>query len=200
MLQIPEEIKDLFRSDNIIRYTEKKLKLSFYNDTIEALYPYETLFPSDNLFPSEHGEPWLVIENNRIETESLTITESLSESEDLEFGSCESAMMEIIVADVIEDLTGKEFELTVELGNYQMSLGIFTVESFIRQADRRKRKITAYDRMAWFNIDVAGWYNNLKFPTTIKTFRNSLCSYIGIPQIETDLIFDSLQITKTIEP
>lgn len=201
MLEIPEEIKELFRSNNLTKNTQKKFKLTFYDDKIETLYPYETLWPSEDLFPAEHeGNPWLVIENDRIETESLTITESLSESEDLEFGSCESTMFEIVVADVAQDVTGREFTLTVEIGGYEMALGIYTVESFVRLADRRKKKITAYDRMRWFDIDVANWYNDLVLPMSLKTFRNSLCSYIGIKQSQQDLLFDSMQLTKTIEP
>lgn len=200
MLDIPEEIKELFRSDNIDYQTRKKFKLTFYDDDIDALYPYETLFPDENLFPAEHDKPWLVIENDRIESESLTITESLSESEDLEFGSCESVAMEVIVADVIEDITEREFELSVEIGNYEMPLGIYTVKSFVRQADRRKRKITAYDRMRLFDTDISSWFNELSFPLTLKRLRDALCDYIGVIQEETELILDDLQITKTIEP
>ena len=88
MLTIPEEIKNLFRSDNITAEAHKKFRLEFYNDTIDSLYPYETLFPEESLFPSEHGEPWLVIENDRIVSETLQITEALSSDEDLVFGSC----------------------------------------------------------------------------------------------------------------
>lgn len=200
MLVIPEEIKNLFRSDNNCPETHKKFKLTFYDDTIDDLYPYERLFPDEGLFPSEHGKPWLVIENDRIVSESLQITESLSSDEDLVFGSCEGTEMQITVADVIEDLTNKEFTLTVEIGGYEMALGIYTVKSFVRQSDRRKRKITAYDRMEWFNVDVADWYNSLVFPMTLKTFRDSLCSYIGIVQNDSGLLFDSLEIEKTIEP
>lgn len=200
MLEIPEEIKQLFRSDNVSSLTKKKFKLTFYDEKIEVLYPYETLFPDESLFPSEHGTPWLEIENDRIDSESLIITESLSESEDLEFGSCESTVMEIVVADVIEDLTEKEFELTVEIGNYEMPLGIFTVKSFVRQADRRKRKIVAYDRMRWFDTDISAWFNELVFPMSLRAFRYSLCDYIGVLQEEIELPLDSIQIQKTIEP
>lgn len=200
MLIIPEEIKNLFRSDNKNEATRKKFKLTFYDDKFEALYPYETLFPNEGLYPSEHGEPWVVIENDRIETESLQITENLSSDEDLVFGSCEGAEMQITVADVIEDLSGREFTLTVEIGGYEMALGIYTVDKFERQSDRRKRKITAYDRMSLFNLDVADWYNDLTFPLTLKTFRDSLCDYIGVPQQDTTLPLDSMQISKTIEP
>ena len=126
MLNIPEEIKEIFRSNS----EKKKFKLTFYAEPLDALYPYETLFPEESLFPSENEEVWVEIDDSRIESESLVITESLSEAEDLEFGSCESAMMEIVVADVIENLTGKEFSLTVETGGYQMALGIYTVDSY----------------------------------------------------------------------
>lgn len=200
MLTIPEEIKNLFRSDNITAEAHKKFRLEFYNDTIDSLYPYETLFPEESLFPSEHGEPWLVIENDRIVSETLQITEALSSDEDLVFGSCEGAELQITVADVNNDITGKEFTLIVEIGGYEMSMGIYTVESFVRQSDRRRRKITAYDRMRWFDVDVATWYNNLSFPMTLKNFRDSLCSYIGISQNNQSLILDSMQVTKTIDP
>lgn len=200
MLDIPENIKDLFRSDNRRQETHKKFKLSFYDDKADALYPYETLFPDESLFPNEHGAAWLTIENNRIVSESLQIAEALSCDDDMVFGSCEGAELQIIVADVNEDITNREFSLTVEIGGYEVALGLYTVKAFERQSDRRKRKITAYDRMSWFNVDVAGWYNDLEFPMTIKTFRDSLCDYIGIQQTQTTLLFDSLEISKTIEP
>lgn len=200
MLQIPDRIKELYRKDNLSKETHKEYKLSFYESTIDTLYPHYTLFPDQLLFPANRGEPWLVIENNKIVSESLVITESLCESEDLEFGSCEAAMMEIIVADIIYDLTGKEFELTVAIDGFDISLGTYTIESFVRQADRRKRKITAYNRMRRFNVDVAAWYNSLTFPMPLRKFRDSLCNYIGIMQEEITLLFDSMEISKTIEP
>lgn len=200
MLSIPEEIKALFRSDNNREETHKKFKLSFYEDSIDTLYPYETLYPDEGLFPTEHGVPWLLIENDRIVSESLQITESLSSDENMTFGSCEGTEVQITVADVTQDINGKEFSLTVEIGGYELALGIYTVKSFVRQSDRRKRKITAYDRMEWFNRDVSDWYNNLSFPITIRAFRDSLCEYIGIQQGQVTLLFDTLQISKTIEP
>lgn len=200
MLDIPEKIKELYRSDNTNINTHKKIKLTFYDEELDTLYPYESLFPEESLFLTEHGAPWVVIENDRIESESLKITEALCDSEELEFGACESSNMEIVVADVIDDLTGKTFTLSVECGGYEMVLGVYTVESFIRQSDRRKRKIEAYDQMRKFDVDVAGWYNEQSFPMTLFEFRNSLCEYVGISQIQCSLTFDDLQIEKTLEP
>lgn len=195
MLSIPQDIKALFHSDS----ARKKFKLTFYEDNYDSLYPSEMLFPEESLYPSEHGEPWLIIENDRIVSESLKISEALCSEQDLTFGACESSECQITVADVIEDLTGKEFVLSAEIGGYNMALGIYTVKSFKRQSDRRKRLITAYDRMERFNTDVSVWYESLSFPITVKAMRDSLCQYIGIEQENTELLLDSLSISKTIQ-
>lgn len=195
MLSIPQDIKALFHSDS----ARKKFKLTFYEDNYDSLYPSEMLFPEESLYPSEHGEPWLIIENDRIVSESLKISEALCSEQDLTFGACESSECQITVADVIEELTGKEFVLSAEIDGYNMALGIYTVKSFKRQSDRRKRLITAYDRMERFNTDVSVWYESLSFPITVKAMRDSLCQYIGIEQENTELLLDSLSISKTIQ-
>ena len=97
----------------------------------------------------------------RLGTESLAITESLCESDGLTFGECNAAQLEITVADVLQDLTGLEFVATVEVGGYELMLVVYIVKSFVRQADRRKKKITAYNRMEKFLVDVAEWYQSL---------------------------------------
>lgn len=200
MLNFPEELKELFKKDNTSAETRKSLRLIFFDDKSDSLYPAENLYPEESLFPAEHGVPWLVIENDRIESESLGITETLSSSHDIEFGSCEVSKLEITVFDVVENLTGKEFMLVLKIGDYELEMGYYTVESYVRQSNRRKRKITAYDRMRKFNTDVSTWYNDLTFPMTLKTFRNSLCEYIGVTQSSARLILDDMEISKTVEP
>lgn len=200
MLNIPEEIKELFRADNLSADTRKHIKLRFFDEKINILYPDDMLFPSDDLFPTDQ-EPVYIIDNSQIISESMTITESVCSSQKLAFGECGAAMFEITVADVLMDLTGKEFMATVEIGSYEMAFGIYKVDSFVReQADRRRKKITAYDRMLNFDIDVADWYQGLTFPLTLKQFRDSLCNHVGGKQVITDLPLDGMQITKTIEP
>ncbi|WP_147348065.1 hypothetical protein [Clostridium sp. AM58-1XD] len=73
-----------------------------------------------------------------------------------------------------------------------------------RQADRRKRKITAYDRMTRFDTDVSGWYHAM-YPNnqqvhTIKELRDSLCDYVGVPQHFCELTNDDMVVGKTIDP
>lgn len=193
MLDIPESIKSLFKSDNTTNDTRRHLKLYFYNKDVP-------LSPSGELLPIDQ-EPCYVIDNKQVLTEALTITESLCESDDLKFGECNAAQFEITVADVLIDLSGKEFIFTIEVGGYEMAMGIYRVESFVRlESDRRKKKITAYNRMRRFQTDVTAWYQGLNFPMTLKSLRDSLCGHIGIEQVDTSLPLDNMLISKTIKP
>ncbi|WP_368270751.1 tail fiber domain-containing protein [Enterocloster lavalensis] len=199
MMVIPQEIKDLFRRDNVTAETARHIRLRFFDEDVKLLYPEDTLYPSDDLFPMDQ-EPCYVIENDQISYESLCLTESLCDDEDLILGACDASELVVIVADVHQDLTGKEFIATLEIGGYEMSLGIYRVDSFERQADRRLKKIIAYSRMTRFRKDSASWYQGLKFPLTLRQFRDSMCEYIGVKQIETTLPLDNMMITKTIDP
>ena len=199
MLKIPEEIKNLFRENNNKLSKKRDIKLRFYGEKFQMIYPDDLLFPSDDLFPIDQ-EPIYVIDNAQIVSESLTITESLCESDGLTFGECNAAQLEITVADVLQDLTGLEFVATVEVGGYELMLGVYIVKSFVRQADRRKKKITAYNRMEKFQVDAAEWYQSLKFPLSLKEFRTSLCEYVGVEQVDVGLPLDNMPITKTIDP
>lgn len=199
MLKIPEEIKNLFRENNNKLSKKRDIKLRFYGEKFQMIYPDDLLFPSDDLFPIDQ-EPIYVIDNAQIVSESLAITESLCESDGLTFGECNAAQLEIMVADVLQDLTGLEFVATVEVGGYELMLGVYIVKSFVRQADRRKKKITAYNRMEKFQVDVAEWYQSLKFPLSLKEFRTSLCEYVGVEQVDVGLPLDNMPVTKTIDP
>lgn len=198
MLNIPEEIKALYRADNSKNETVRLLKLRFYDDSINLIYPGDDM-PSDELFPVD-DTPLLVVGADQIAYESLSINQMLCASESLTFGECNAAKVEITVADVAMDVTGKEFTLSVEVGGYEMMMGIYKVDSFERQADRRLRKIVAYDRMLNFDVDVSGWYRGLTFPMTLKQYRDSLCDFIGIRQKNTTLPLDDMVVTRSIDP
>lgn len=199
MINIPEEIKDLYRRNNISKPTVKTARLRFFDGEIDLLYPGEDVWPSDDLFPVD-DTPMLLIDGDQISSETFVLEQALCDSNALKFGQCSSAMMEIVVSNVTMDVTGKEFALSVEVGDYEMMLGIYKVDSFVRQVDGSKRKITAYDRMRKFDVDVAEWYQSLAFPMSLKQFRTSLCEYVGIRQNDITLPLDDMQVTKTIEP
>lgn len=140
------------------------------------------------------------IEDDQIVTDSLAITESLCSDEDLSFGSCEASQFEITVTGLTQSISGREFMATESFGGYNMVLGLFKVESTPKQEDKNTRKIIAYDRMQRFDVDVSGWYNALSFPMTLKAFRKSLCSFVGVREENAVLVNDEMQVEKTINP
>lgn len=186
MLNIPEEIKALYRKDRIREETVKKMNLRFYDKAAGLPGPEDT--------------PMLVIGPEQIYYEAFALTQTLCDSTSLTFGQCCAAKAEIIVADVIMDVTGKWFTLSIEVGGYELILGIYKVNDFERQADRRFRKIVAYDRMLNFDIDVSGWYRGLTFPMTLRQFRTALCEYAGVHQQDTTLPLDDMEVTRSIDP
>lgn len=204
MLDVPEIIKQRCRGDNNRAETVRHLELSFFNGGIDTLYPANDLYPADNLYPSDAGTPWLTIQMEQICAETLSLTENLSSGSNIVWGSCEAAKFVVTVADVDEEIEGREFTATLSIGDYKMAYGIYVVDSVVKQADRRKRKITAYDRMIKFDVDVSDWYHAM-YPTddtthTIQELRDSLCEHIGVPQQQTVLINDEMVVGKTISP
>ena len=204
MLDVPEIIKQRCRGDNNRAETVRHLELSFFNGGIDTLYPANDLYPADNLYPSDAGTPWLTIPMSQICAETLNLTESLSSGSNIVWGSCEAAKFVVTVADVDEEIEGREFTATLSIGDYKMAYGIYVVDSVVKQADRRKRKIMAYDRMIKFDVDVSDWYHAM-YPTddtthTIQKLRDSLCEHIGVPQQQTVLINDEMAVGTTISP
>lgn len=197
MIEIDQVYKDLFNE-----YGGKSLKLTFFKEEYHALYPSETLYPSEDLYPSEMSADAVdfSIGDDQIVTDSLAITESLCSDEDLSFGSCEAAQFEITVTGLTQSISGREFMAIESFGGYNMVLGLFKVESTPKQEDKNTRKIIAYDRMQRFDVDVSGWYNALSFPMTLKAFRKSLCSFVGVREENAVLVNDEMQVEKTINP
>ena len=205
MLDVPEYVKQRCRDDNNKKETVKHLELSFFDEGIDTLYPSNDLYPAYDLYPADAGAAWLTIGMDQICAETVNLTESISSGSNIIWGSCEAAKFIITVADVEDEMTGREFTATLSIGDYKMAYGIYIVDSVTRlQADRRKRKITAYDRMIKFDTDISDWYHAM-YPTddaahTVKELRDSLCEEIGVPQEQTVLINDGLVVGKTISP
>lgn len=196
-LDIPVEIKNLIKRDNVTAETERHLRLSFYDDSIDSLYPAETLFPDPELYPANLGESWLVINDDQIVTESLTLEESLCSDDYLRFGACEAAKFEITVADVTEDIKNHWFTAELIIADYKLAFGIYKVDDVVIQKDKRFKKIIAYDRMKEFDTDVSIWYKNLSFPLSLREFRNSFLNYFGFPYDTVTLINDTMTITQS---
>ena len=69
--------------------------------------------------------------------------------------------------------------------------GYYKVVSDTPTSDKMYRDLICYDKMYdILNTNVASWYNSLEFPITIKDMRDSFFDYLGISQLETELIND----------
>lgn len=165
-----------------------------------------------NLFYDDSVEKQLIIEysvsgttltNAEYQTETMTITESICDEQELQFGCCNASSFEIKVLDTIENFKGKKMKVSILLAGQDepYQLGEYKVYSDKPTADRLYKDIVAYDAMYdILNAEVSGWYNSLTFPMTLRQFRNSFCAYVGVEQEEITLINDDMTVEKTIDP
>jgi hypothetical protein len=142
------------------------------------------------------------IDNSMLEIGTFALEESLCSESELKFGACEANCVKFTARNTAGNIIGKtiSIEETID-GDSQnpMPYGVFKVASDVPTADRTKRQITAYDAMYdIINTDVKSWYAGLSFPMTLKQFRNSFFAHLGISQVETSLVNDSMTVNKTI--
>lgn len=142
------------------------------------------------------------IDNSMLEIGTFALEESLCSESELKFGACEANCVKFTARNTAGNIIGKtiSIEETID-GDSQnpMPYGVFKVASDVPTADRTKRQITAYDAMYdIINADVKAWYAGLSFPMTLKEFRDSFFAHLGIAQIETSLVNDSMTVNKTI--
>lgn len=142
------------------------------------------------------------IDNSMLEIGTFALEESLCSESELKFGACEANCVKFTARNTAGNIIGKtiSIEETID-GDSQnpMPYGVFKVASDVPTADRTKRQITAYDAMYdIINTDVKSWYAGLSFPMTLRQFRNSFFAHLGIAQVETNLVNDSMTVNKTI--
>lgn len=132
MLNIPGKIKDLFLQS----WPEKNFRIHFPN-----------------------GE-WEDITNANLDSESVSLTESVCSEQNLRFGLCEASTLEfetigvgnikgcVIEASLEIDLSSLGDDVVAEYGQYySVPYGTFTVNSCKRQKDMRIRKVMAYSNI-----------------------------------------------------
>ena len=142
------------------------------------------------------------IDNSMLEIGTFALEESLCSESELKFGACEANCVKFTARNTAGNIIGKtiSIEETVDGDSKNpMPYGVFKVASDVPTADRTKRQITAYDAMYdIINTDVKSWYAGLSFPMTLKQFRDSFFAHLGIAQVETSLVNDSMTVNKTI--
>lgn len=170
---------------------ENSIKNLFYDDSVEKQLIIECPVSGTTLTNAEY------------QTETMTITESICDEQELRFGCCNASSFEIKVLDTIENFKGKKMKVSSLLAGQDepYQLGEYKVYSDKPTADRLYKDIVAYDAMYdILNAEVSRWYNSLAFPMKLRQFRNSFCDYVGVEQEEITLVNDDMVIEKTIDP
>lgn len=142
------------------------------------------------------------VNKSQIYQESMNLEESLIENSNIEFVGCVSSSFSIQVNGIIPNIKGKKIEVSINADNTE-EIALFKgiVDTAERQTNKNYKKIVAYDELyTKGNIDVAGWYNGLSFPRSIKDTRDSLFAYIGLEQTDIALPNDNIVINKEYAP
>lgn len=144
----------------------------------------------------------IAFDNSMIESEAFEMDESLCSESELKFGSCEANSVKFTVHNTPGSIVGKNITITETVdGDTEnpFQYGKYKVYSDVPSSDRSKRQITAYDAMYdIINTDVKPWYAGLSFPMTLKQFRDSFFSHLGIEQEKVTLVNDSMTVNKTL--
>lgn len=155
---------------------------------------------------------------------SFEITESISNADQIVYGSVEPSCMKIQISDNY-DVLGSNSELgnliEGEFKDYAdgrlweyvigrkiiMLIGAgddeyysnFYISDVKGEGTTKFKTITAYDALSLFDKNVAEWYNGLNFNSlTLKAFRESLCTYCGVGFESVTLPNDSMTISRTM--
>lgn len=169
-------------------------------------YKYADLFKSgaDKQMRIASDDGLIDISNKEIHWEQFELKESLCSQSELTFGACEASQIKFKISNVYLSMVGKWLTVSETLGGHTDApfiFGRYKVVSDVPTDDRRYRNVTAYDTM--YDIlhrDVAAWYNGQTFPMTLKTFRDSFFSYMGVTQEAAALVNDGMTVEKTIDP
>ena len=155
---------------------------------------------------------------------SFEITESISNADQIVYGSVEPSCIKIQISDNY-DVLGSNSELgTLIEGEFKdyadgrlweyvigrkiiMLIGAgdddyysdFYISDVKGEGTTKFKTITAYDALSLFDKNVAEWYNGLNFNSlTLKAFRESLCTYCGVKFESVTLPNDSMTISRTM--
>ena len=176
--------------------------------------------------PAPVTVPFLLyyIEPADIVANSFEMTESISNADQIVYGSVEPSCMKIQISDNY-DVLGSNSELGTliegefkdyadgRLWEYVIGRKIimlivaggaeyysdFYISDVKGEGTTKFKTITAYDALSLFDKNVAEWYNGLNFNSlTLKAFRESLCTYCGVEFESVTLPNDSMTISRTM--
>lgn len=175
MYEVSEQLKELYRTDTV----PKTMVAEFRRQGESA--PFLTISDNTRFF-------------------AMSIEESLSSGENIEYGSCEASEVKLTVKDVPASIKNSEMTLRQIIGGRTLPFGKYVIQSVEKQENSEFRDIQGLDYMSKFDIDVVSWYNSLSFPLTLQAFRASLCAFVGVAENIPDYLpNDNMPVHKTVD-
>lgn len=145
------------------------------------------------------------ITNAEIDGQNFELNEMLNSGSELDIGQCNSSSIKFRVGYYEDSIEGQELTVTTTpYGGSAFQIGKYTVISDKPTADRKRKEIIAYDQLyPVLPMDVTDWYNTLlpndSTTKTLKQFRDSFFSYVGITQASVTLPNDSMTVKRTLD-
>lgn len=135
-----------------------------------------------------------------IVSESMSIEQTVCDDGQLSFGSTGSACLKVQITDTENRYMGLGVTATLVSGGETYQLGAFTVREDTLTDSRRYRNLVAYDALSdIYSKNVTPWYHALRFPMTLREFRNSFFAYCGVSEAPAVLVNDNARVEKTVE-
>ena len=142
-----------------------------------------------------------ILSNEQIVMEQMTLTQTICDGQSFTLGSMFSSEFRTkIFNDDTTSYNGKWFNASYKVDgtSTEVRLGRFKVEAETLTDDKLYKDIVAYDALHdVLKSNYADWHNNLSFPMTVKNYRDSFFSHVGITQVSATLPNDSQTIDKT---
>lgn len=142
------------------------------------------------------------ISNNKIVTESMELKEAVVDGDNFEFVGCIASQFKVQLHGVYITLKGQYIAVTIQAdGTAQIPLFNGIIDSVELESNHDYQTIIAYDELyTKGNIELASWYKSLKFPLTLKQFRDKLFQKVGLTQVSAILPNDDISIKKQYDP
>lgn len=171
-------------------------------------YAYQSLFYKDNIEKQLNiSFTGGSITNTNIRAEEFELEEDLCTGNEIVFGESNANKVTFVVGYYEKSIANKNITITITpSGGTAFQLGVYKVLSDYPTADKKFRKIIAYDVLyEILKADVRAWYDTVLPPgssttITLKQFRDSFFNYFSLTQETASLPNDNMTVTRTINP
>ena len=146
----------------------KNAKVEFVNSSTSEMTEYSGYLQYPTAIDFES------IANDNLIAQSFSLTESLCSEDNLKFGVCEASYIEFECFNSNNDFKNAEIKAIIDVGETAtVPLGCYTVKNITKQSNRKRTKITAYDKSTLLDVNAEDWYSSYMFGVDFSTYIES---------------------------